>query len=127
MTVTVAAVPTNPNTTHSAKLITWPAVLEGNLGSAVELVAHDIKTVQLTGTLGSGGSLQVEGSNDGTNWYILNTDVSGTKTNLIMASGQLAAGLYTIIENPYYIRVNSTAGDGSTTFTPILCAIRRYR
>lgn len=72
------------------------------------------KTVQVTGTFGAGGSVQIEGSNDGgATWHILN-DPQGTPLTFTAAKTE------TILENPQLIRPNVTAGDGTTLLNVLL-------
>lgn len=65
------------------------------------------RCVQVTGTWGAGGSISVEGSNDGSNWATLN-NAQGTAATLT------ANGIKQIVEVPRYARVRVTAGDGTT-------------
>ena len=64
------------------------------------------KTVHVTGTFGT-ATVTIQGSNDGTNF-----------TNLVDPQGNAlsftATGIEQILENPEYIRVNRTSGDGTT-------------
>jgi urease gamma subunit len=69
--------------------------------------------VQFTGTFGSGGSIQLEGSNDGTTWAILN-DLQGTTIV------KTAAGLEGVAELTRYVRPRVTAGDGTTALVATL-------
>lgn len=63
---------------------------------------------QVTGTFGSGGSVQMEGSNDGFNWVKL------SPTALTSAGFFAALG---VNERPKYVRPNCTAGDATTNLT----------
>lgn len=63
---------------------------------------------QVTGTFGSGGSVQMEGSNDGFNWVKL------SPTALTSAGFFAALGAN---ERPKYVRPNCTAGDTTTNLT----------
>ena len=72
------------------------------------------RTVQVSGTFGVGGSVQIEGSLDGVNWAPL-TDPQG---NTLAFN---AAKLETVMELAVYIRPVVTAGDGSTNLKVVLC------
>lgn len=86
----------------------WLAIPNGNQGNAIKLNLFQDRTVQVTGTFGTGGSVTIQGSNDGgTTWTSL-TDPLGNA----LTFG--AAGLKQITELPYEIRPSVTAGDGST-------------
>lgn len=74
------------------------------------------KTVQVLGTFGAAGSVNIEGSNDGgTTWNILN-DTRGEGNPLTFT----ATDMRSINENPDLIRANVTAGDGTTSLTVII-------
>jgi hypothetical protein len=85
----------------------WTGLLNGDDGTPVEFFDLPEKTVSITGTFGSGGTIVIEGSNDGTNYFTL-TDLQST------AISKTAAALEAIAENPRYIRPRVTAGDGTT-------------
>lgn len=87
--------------------ITWAAVPNGNQGDAV---SEDWSSAffQVTGTFGAGGSVQIEGSNDGTNWVKL-SPAALTAAGLVAALG--------VNEHPKFLRCNVTAGDGTTALT----------
>lgn len=72
------------------------------------------KTVHVYGTFGAGGSVTIQGSNkpdeDGTTMATLHkTDLSALTFT--------TAGIFTILENPLWIRALVTAGDGTTAIT----------
>ena len=98
------------------RVITWAGLANGDTGAPLQMSSHPDKTVQLIGTLGTGGTLTLQGSNDGTNWFTL-SDAAGTDIVLTSLDG------VTIMENPLYIRPNITAGDGSTLLSVILVAL----
>jgi hypothetical protein len=87
--------------------VVWAAVPNGNQGDGV---AEDWDTAhfQVTGTFGVGGSVQIEGSDDGVNWIKLTP------------AALTAAGIFAplaVNERPKWLRPNVTAGDGSTALT----------
>lgn len=77
------------------------------------------RSIQITGTFGVGGTVIVEGTNDGTNWFQLR-DPSNAAISFT------AAGIKAILENCWAVRARVTAGDGTTAITAIFC-IRRNR
>jgi hypothetical protein len=85
----------------------WTGLLNGDSGLPITAATLSNKTVQVVGTFGTGGTVVIEGSNDGTNYDTL-TDPQGNALTF------LAAGLKSILENPQYIRPNVTVGDGTT-------------
>ena len=74
------------------------------------------KTVHVTGTPGVGFSMNIEGSNDNTNFVTL-TDPQGNALTFTTVDV-----IEVVQENPLYIRPNVTAGDGTTSVTVIIAA-----
>ena len=111
----------NATVTNVAKgvvKVEWSGLLNGDTGRAEDLTRYPDRTVQLKGTFGAGGSVNVEGSNDGgTTYHILN-DSRGEGNPLTLT----AADMRQILENPGLIRPNVTAGDGTTNLTLIIVA-----
>lgn len=95
--------------------VTWTGLLNGDTGSPEPLMAMVAKAVQVSGTFGVAGSVQIEGSNDQVNWSILRNVLGGTNTLVFTA-----VGIQQVLENPAWIRANVTAGDGTTSLTVIL-------
>jgi hypothetical protein len=106
--------PGGPNVDH-ATLVTWSGLLNGDDGSPVNLSDFPDRTVQFIGTFGVGGSVNFEGSNNGTNWIVL-TDPQGNSIT------KTAASLEFTTETPLFVRPNVTAGDGTTNLTVIMFA-----
>jgi Flp pilus assembly protein TadG len=91
-------------------LYTWTPLLNGDTGQGVPSATYADRTMSVTGTFGTGGSVQMEGSNDGATWSLV-TDLSGATIV------KVAAGVSVIAENPLFMRPHVTAGDGSTSLT----------
>lgn len=104
----------------TACVITWTGLDSDDSGSPVELVDFPDKTVAITGTFGVGGSITMQGSMDGTNWFAL-TDPQGN------AITKTAAGMELIVEAPRYVRPLVTAGDGTTSLTATMLCRRTTR
>jgi hypothetical protein len=88
---------------------TWAAIPNGNQGDGQGGPWVGVY-FYVTGTFGVGGSVQMEGSNDGTNWFILS------------APARTTAGAFAplgVTEHPKFIRPNVTAGDGTTALTVV--------
>lgn len=98
---------------RSVHKFTVSAIPNGNQSSTLSASFLSDKSVQVTGTFGAGGSIQIEGSNDGgTTWAILNGPITdGGSTQLVFTS----ADLRQILENAQLVRANVTAGDGTTS------------
>lgn len=87
----------------------WLAVPNGNQGSAEAVGAYPDKSVQVEGTFGTGGSVTIQGSNDGgTTWETLHDPLGAALTFT-------AAGLKQVLEGVDQIRPTVTAGDGTTS------------
>ena len=103
----------------------WVAAWEGltnattDDGAPFEMPGSPDRSVQVTGTLGAGGSCRIEGSNDGTNYIVL-TDPQGNALNMT------ALGIEAITEITRYIRPRITAGDGATDLDVTLLVRRVY-
>lgn len=93
-------------------------VANGESGAALFLPAFSDRTVQISGTFGAGGSITMQGSLDGTNWFTL-TDPQGNNIT------KTAASLEAISEATPYIRPTVTAGDGTTAITVIVFGISK--
>lgn len=91
-------------------LATWANMANGDVGAPVAYPRHADKSVQVTGTFGAGGSVAVQGSNDGANYAALN-DNGGTVIAIT------AAAVKGVGENTRSVRPAVTAGDGTTSLT----------
>ena len=106
---------TIPFTTTSLSVIPtlvaqWTPMQNGDVGGAFSCAEYTDKSVQVFGTFGSGGSVTLQGSNDGTHWVAL----SDPQGNVIAIT---AAGIKMIEEATFFIRPAVTAGDGTTSIT----------
>ena len=99
--------------------VQWAGLANSNLGAPVDLVEFTDRSVQVEGTFGSGGTVAIQGSNDGTNFETLR-DPSSTSLSL------QAAGLHGILEMTGLIRPNVTAGDTSTALTVTMFMRRTF-
>lgn len=90
-----------------SSLVTWTGLLNGDDGTPVQLGAYSDRSVQFGGTFGAGGTIVLEGSNDGTTYFTL-TDPQGS------AISKGSASLEGVVEPTRYVRPRVTAGDGTT-------------
>jgi len=119
MATITATITDQINLGDNARLVSWPLLTTTNTtGSAFQNPGDSIRSVQITGTFGAGGTCVIEGSNDGTNYATL-ADPQGNALSFT------AAGIEAILENTKYIRPRVTAGDGTTSLTVTLLASRR--
>ena len=101
----------------TVKLATWSGLLNGDDGSPAQWCDFADRCIQVTGTFGTGGSLTVEGSNDGAVFSAL-ADPQGNA--LAFTSAKIEQAL----ELPRYVRPRVTAGDGTTN---LVCTILMRR
>lgn len=103
-----------PESLHATCVVaTWPAIPNGDDGERLELANFADRSVQVFGTFGAGGSVRIEGSNDGTNWATL-TDPQGNALDITSAK------IEAITEVVRWIRPRVTAGDGTTAITVVM-------
>ena len=105
------------NASVHAPVVTWTGLLNGDDGSSWEGPDCADRSVAVTGTFGTGGSITIQGSNDGTNWFAL-TDPQGN------AITKTAAALEQITEITKFVRPIVTAGDGTTSLVATMYARR---
>jgi hypothetical protein len=95
--------------------ITWAGLLNGDQGASVDWALYADRSVQVTGTFGTGGTVTIEGSNDDVNFVPL-SDARGN--NLAIN----AAKIEQVEDVSKAIRPNVTGGDGTTDLTVTLFA-----
>lgn len=88
--------------------VKWTGLANGDDGAPVRMENWPDKSVQVVGTFGTGGSVNIEGSIDGTNYAVL-TDPQGNALTFT------ATKIEAISELVGYIRPRVTAGDGTTS------------
>lgn len=108
------------NVTPRAATYLWEAlVADSEDGAPVDLAEFGAAelTVQYIGTFSS-ATVTMQGSNNGTTWFTLNTprlasvdQTSGAAANVTAALS--AAGAFNILERPRYIRPFMSGEDGS--------------
>jgi len=99
----------------SCRVITWTGLLNGDDGEPVKLVFAPDRSIQFFGTFGTGGTIVLEGSNNGTNYVVL-TDPQGNNIS------KTAEGIEMVTELTLWVRPRVTGGDGTTSLTAILLA-----
>lgn len=107
-----------PDGHRNAVLVQW-TLANGDTGAPFNGFGIIDGSVQVQGTFGVGGSVQMEMSNDGTNYQLM-ADPQGT--DIV----KTAADLETILDIVgRQVRPNCTAGDGTTALVVSLYAVRR--
>ena len=119
MAVRTAAVTEGLNGEGNVTRVVWTGLTQASsdTGSGV-LVRGADRCVQLSGTLGTGGEVPIEGSNDGTNFGALH-DLAGNAI-VLDAIGQVIQ----IAECTTHVKCGTTDGDGTTSLTVTLISRR---
>lgn len=106
---------TTENIVGSTIRVTWTGLsTTDTVGTPVFAPDHAIKDIQVKGTFGAGGNVNIEGSLDGgTTWATLN-DAQG---NALAVTG---AKIERIQETIASIRPSVSAGDGTTSLTVVM-------
>lgn len=104
---------------QDANVIQWSGLLQGDDGEPFEMPSMSDRSVQVHGTFGAGGTLVIEGSNDGVNYFPL-TDPQGNALSFTSAK------IEQVSEITLWLRPRVTAGDGTTSLTVTMLARRSY-
>lgn len=99
-----------PTQTNKACVAAWPLMANTDVGAALDQSQYTDKGIQVFGTFGTNGNLQLQGSNDGVNWAPL-SDPQGNVLNIT------APAIRFVAEATRYIRPAVTAGDGTTSIS----------
>jgi len=102
---------------QSVKMFTYAAMANGDDGEPLSSPEFGDICVQITGTLGAGGTLVWQGSNDKSVWHTLNNAQGGTMSLTALAIKQ-------VVERPLWMRPAVTAGDGTTSLVATVLARR---
>lgn len=98
---------------EGVRVVKWANLASGDVGQPYRAPHYSDKTVQVSGTFGTGGNCRIEGSlaySGAPVWATL-TDPQGNNLDFT------AAKLESVAENVVDIRPNITAGDGTTSIT----------
>jgi|SRR5579863_355636 len=91
-------------------VVIWAGIGNGVAGAAGPQFRYKAVCVQVSGTFGSGGSIKLQGSNDGITWNDL-APAALTGAGFFAALGTSAP--------PKWVRPSCTAGDSTTNLTAI--------
>jgi len=98
-----------------ASVITWQGLTTGDTGRPLEMTGWADRSIQITGTFG-GATVNIEGSNNGTNWSLL-TDPQGN--NIALTSAKIEQ----VMEITRYMRPSISGGSGASI--NIITLVRR--
>jgi hypothetical protein len=115
-TLTITPIRSAPNRTWVAS---WN-LSNGEAGDPFENPGSPDRSVQVGGTFGAGGTIVIEGSNDGTNYRTL-TDPQGNALSFT------SANLEAVQELTRFIRGRVSAGDGTTAIAVHILASGNHR
>lgn len=103
-------IPQNQTGSVNQQRIKWPAIPNGDSGQALAIFgSFSDRTVQVSGTFGSSGTVVIEGSNEASSGnYVTLTDPLGNALSFT------TGGMKQITELPQFIRPRVTNGDGTT-------------
>lgn len=104
--------------TFNAQVISWLLMANGDSGAPYTTPEFPDRTVQVEGTFGAGGTVLIEGSNDGNNYHVL-SDFSGASLSFT------SAGLKGVTENVLHLRPRVSGGDGTTSLNVFMLARRQ--
>lgn len=106
-----------------ALIVTWTGLLNGDTGKPFVCPHRADKSVQVTGTFGTGGNCRIQGTNAQV-YDTVPAAVSATWATLADPQGNAldvtAAKVEQLLENTNAVRPNITAGDGTTSLTVTL-------
>lgn len=102
-----------PSGNTRTMVATWAGMANGDDGEAIKFSQYADKSVQVIGIFGAGGSLVVEGSNNGTDWAPL-SDPQGNDLYFSTAKIEM------VTEATLYVRPRVAGGDGTTNLSVIL-------
>lgn len=100
-----------------SSVISYLNMANGDIGTALEMPGWADRSIQIHGTFGTGGTVVIQGSNDGSNWATL-TDPQGNEISITTAK------IEQVMEITRYIRPAVTAGNGSTNLNVIILVRR---
>lgn len=100
-----------------AHVISWTGLLNTDTGSPIEMPGSHIRSIHFTGTFSVGGTIVLEGSNDGVTYKTL-TDPQANDIS------KTAEAIEQVQELVRYIRPRVSAGDGSTDLKAYLLVKR---
>jgi hypothetical protein len=111
-----------PSTTHGDnwRQVTWTPLTDANPdGQPFQMPTWSDRTVQVTGTFG-GGTLTMQGSNDGTTWFTL-VDPQGNALTWTTSDR-----IETVLDVPLFVRPLASGG-ASKSLTVIMVATKKGR
>ncbi len=108
---------------HDTQVFTYAGLDNGDDGAPIKCNTMRAASVQVTGTLGAGGSLSFEGSNveapsADTDWFVLADNAGNALTYTALGGDDVAADVL-------WVRPHVTAGDGTTDLDAMITLHKR--
>lgn len=101
--------------------VIWPALDVNEAGQAAGVARWQEKTVQITNAMGT-TALTIQGSNDGTNWATLHSKEMDADS-AVPLSALSDPGMWSILENPLFIRPLVAAGGDTNDINVVLIGV----
>lgn len=103
-------------------LVSWLALANGDTGAPVEMPEFADRTVQLgkTGDAFGGGTIVLEGSNDGVTWFTLKSPLGTAISSAVLA-------MFPVLEGPRFMRPNLAGGAAGGVDVFLMCRRARGR
>lgn len=103
-------------------LISWLALANGDTGSPVQIPEFADRTVQFgkTGDAYGGGTIVLEGSNDGATWFTLKSPLGTALSTAVNA-------MHAVLEVPQFVRPNLGGGAAGSVDVFLMCRRARGR
>jgi len=121
----------NGSTPYGARIVKWTGLLNGDTGAPYVSPQATKTSVHVYGTPGATPHLLIQGTNeqtyDPTPTALAAPDYQTLHDAQGVALDLTAAGIKEIMENTTGIRPNVTGGDGTTTWTVVLCEMSTGR
>lgn len=106
-------------TSQRTDVATWAALTQATLDSGAPVNVEGARSLTAylkSGTLGIGGAVLWEGSDDGVTFFQMFSEIG-----IPAAISQVALLVANMLkERPRFVRPRCTAGDGTTTLVPVL-------
>ena len=106
------------------RVVRWLSLGNGDVGEPYPVSGFPDRSVQVTGTQGTGGNCQLQGSNmglaDGVTPPLFGA-LHKVDTSTLNVGSPAASPIDTILEHCTLIRPSVTAGDGTTSYDVYLC------
>lgn len=119
------------NGDYTVTTYTYEGLDNGDDGSPAKTVQADRINIQISGTFGTGGSINIEGSNAvspsaDADYKVLNyVDTSSGDPIAITCTAAGTNDIGEVLQRPVWVRPHVTAGDGATDLDVVITVYRK--